>query len=285
MGDQRSCIEKLSSVKDEVDSMLKITSKPGEQSEDNNNPTSTKAISNRLSPVLSRSCQRGDEELSSVKDGIDSIFKIASKLEEQSEDNNNPTLNKSVSYRLSPVPSSDVTTNEKTSDPNQIAALPETIEKNQKERDEAYQEGSVAKRNMEENQIEALRNAIKKLQQERDEANQEKLATKRKMEEILSQEKDYENKINDINKKWSKRVKIMEEKFRFAALQKEIVMKNTMEKILSSEKKKFRIYKNIWKQKKQFYQSSTYSLQQQLSSDSSSSEDEGGGGGGYNAIF
>merc|ERR1712151_1357151 len=124
--------------------------------------------------------------------------------------------------------------------------------------------GSVAKRNMEENQIEALQNAIKKLQQERDEANQEKLATKRKMEEILSQEKDYENKINDINKKWSKRVKIMEEKFRFAALQKEIVMKNTMEKILSSEKKKFRIYKNIWKQKKQFYQSSTYSLQQQL---------------------
>merc|ERR1712183_536990 len=116
--------------------------------------------------------------------------------------------------------------------------------------DEAYQEGSVAKRNMEENQIEALQNAIKKLQQERDEANQEKLATKRKMEEILSQEKDYENKINDINKKWSKRVKIMEEKFRFAALQKEIVMKNRMEKILSSEKKKFRIYKNIWKQKK-----------------------------------
>merc|ERR1712151_308955 len=53
-------------------------------------------------------------------------------------------------------------------------------------------------------------------------------------------------------------------------------MKNTMEQILSSERKKFRIYKNIWKQKKQFYQSNNaYALQQQqpLSSDSSSSDD------------
>merc|ERR1712151_1099285 len=105
------------------------------------------------------------------------------------------------------------------------------------------------------NQIGALQDTIKKLQQELYEANQQKLATKRKMEEMLSPEKNHENTINDINKKWSKRMKIME-------------------KILSNEKQKFRIYKNIWKQKQLLYQNNNMnSWQPQLSSDSSSSED------------
>merc|ERR1712151_1429223 len=104
--------------------------------------------------------QRKDETGSKLK--VKTKVKT-SKPEEQSEDNDNPSLIVADQIQSSPVTSNGTTIEEMTNQ-NKIAALQETIES--QERDEEYQEKVVTKLKIKKNQREALQTTMQQIKHE-----------------------------------------------------------------------------------------------------------------------